>query len=138
MSYGSGAALQAAVFARLAGDAVLAGLVGGAIHDALPEGPVGGTWISLGPEEVRDASDTGGAGARHDFTVSVLSDAPGFQAAKAVAVAVSDALMAAPLELARGRVAGLWFLRARARRVENAATRRIDLTFRARVEEDPA
>lgn len=135
MSYASGAALQAAVFQRLAADAALAALVGTAIFDAVPPGTVTGTYVSLGPEDVRDASDTTGGGALHEFTVSVVTDASGFLQAKAVAVAVSDALTGAPLVLARGHLVGLWFLKARARRVQTGEMRRIDLSFRARIED---
>ena len=135
MSYGVGAALQAAVYQRLAGDGALDALVSGAIHDSIPPGTVTGTYVSLGPEDVRDASDQVGRGAVHEFTVSVVTDQAGFQQAKAVAAAVSDALTGASLPLSRGRLVGLWFLSARARRVEKADVRRIDLTFRARVED---
>lgn len=135
MSYAAALALQKAVYARLAADPQLAALVGGAIHDEAPAGPVTGSYVSLGPEEVRDASDGTAAGAQHDFTVSVISDAAGFGAAKAIAVAVSDALLGAPLALERGRVVGLWFLRARSVRDENGTLRRIDLRFRARTED---
>lgn len=135
MSYASGAALQAAVFQRLAADAALAALVGTAIFDAVPPGTVTGTYVSLGPEDVRDASDTTGGGALHEFTVSVVTDASGFLQAKAVAVAVSDALTGAPLTLGRGHLVGLWFLKARARRVQTGEMRRIDLGFRARIED---
>lgn len=135
MSYGSAAALQAAIYQRLAGDAALAALAGSAIYDAVPPASPAGTWVSLGPEEVRDASDASGPGAAHDFTVSVVTDAAGFQTAKEVAAAISDALLGgAPLALDRGHLVGLWFLRARARRFETPETRRIDLTFRARIE----
>ncbi|SOB98679.1 uncharacterized protein DUF3168 [Rhodobacter sp. JA431] len=133
MSYAIAAALQAAVYSRLTEDAALTALVGGAIYDAVPPGPVSGPYVSLGPESVRDASDATGAGAAHDFTLSVISDAAGFAGLKAVAGAVSDALLGTDLVLAQGHLVGLWFLRARARRVEKAQTRRIDLTFRARV-----
>ena len=135
MSYGVGAALQAAVYQRLVGDGALDALVSGAIHDSIPPGTVTGTYVSLGPEDVRDASDQVGRGAVHEFTVSVVTDQAGFQQAKAVAAAVSDALTGASLPLSRGRLVGLWFLSARARRVEKADVRRIDLTFRARVED---
>lgn len=135
MSYGVGAALQAAVYQRLAGDGALDALVSGAIHDSIPPGTVTGTYVSLGPEDVRDASDQVGRGALHEFTVSVVTDQAGFQQAKAVAAAVSDALTGANLPLSRGRLIGLWFLSARARRVEKADVRRIDLIFRARVED---
>ena len=134
MSYAVAGALQAAVYQQLRTDAVLAALVGAAVYDAVPPGTQVGTYVSLGPEDVADASDKTGEGAVHDFVISVITDAAGFATAKAAAAAVSDALVGADLALARGRLVGLWFLRAQARRVEKADTRRIDLTFRARVE----
>lgn len=134
MSYASAAALQQAVYARLSGDAAVTALVGSAIHDAAPPGETGGTYVTLGPEEAQDASDVTGQAARHDFVVSVVSDAAGFQTAKEIAAAVSDALLSQPITLARGHLAALWFLRARARRVDTGALRRIDLTFRALIE----
>lgn len=134
MSYAAGAALQAAVYQRLMADAALAALIGPAVFDAVPQGPVPGTYVTFGPEEAREAGDLSGGGAEHRFVVSVVTDAPGFRGAKAVAGAVSDALAGAELVLARGRLVGLWFDRARARREERAGLRRIDLTFRARVE----
>jgi hypothetical protein len=136
MSYASAAALQAAVYQRLVGDAAVGALVGAAIYDAVPPGPLPTTYLSLGPEDARDRSDKTGAGAEHDFTISVVTDAAGFQGAKALAGAVSDALVGAELVLTRGRVVDLWFLRARARRVGAADQRRIDMWFRARVDLD--
>ncbi len=134
MSYASAAALQAAVYQRLMADSAVDALVGSAIYDAVPPGPLPGLYLSLGPEDARDRSDQTGAGAEHEFSVSVVSDAAGFQTAKALAAAVSDALVGAELILARGRLVDLWFLRARARRVGAADQRRIDLWFRARVD----
>ncbi|ETD85643.1 DUF3168 domain-containing protein [Rhodobacter capsulatus] len=134
MSYAVAGALQAAVYQQLRADAVLAALVGPAVYDAVPPGVLAGTYVSLGPEDVADASDKSGAGAVHDFVISVITDAAGFATAKAAAAAVSDALVGADLALSRGRLVGLWFLRAKARRVEKADMRRIDLVFRARVE----
>ena len=134
MSYAIGAALQAAVYQHLRADPALGALVGTAIYDAVPPGTTTGTYVSLGPEDARDASDKTGTGAVHDFVISVITDEAGFQAVKAVAEAVSDALAAADLVLSRGHLVGLWFLKAQARRVETGATRRVDLTFRARVE----
>ncbi len=136
MSYGASSALQAAVYQRLVASDALEALVGGAIYDAVPPGALPPVYVSLGPENARDRSDKSGAGSEHDFTVSVVTDAAGFQTAKAIAGAVSDALVGAELVLARGRLVGLWFLRARARRVGAADRRRIDLWFRARVDLD--
>jgi hypothetical protein len=141
MSYAMAEALQGAIYARLSGDAALAALVGDAVHDAIPPGTPPGTFVLIGPEEVRDASDIGGAGAEHRLTISIITTADGFRSAKAAAVAVSDALAAPLPALARGRLVGLWFQRAVARRERPAApgaaeVRRIDLVYRARVEDD--
>lgn len=137
MSYAASAALQAAVFDRLTGDAALSALVGGAIFDAPPPGPLPETYVALGPEEARARGDASGGGAWHRFTVSVVSAGPGFLAAKRAAAAVSDALVDSDLSLARGRLAGLHFLRARARLQGRGSHRRIDLTFRARIDDTP-
>jgi len=132
MSYGAAAALQAAIYTRLTAAPALAGV---AVMDAIPSGGGTGTFVLLGPEEVIDQSDKTGGGAEHRLTIAVISDAAGFLAAKDVAVAVSDALVDAPLALARGRLVGLRFLRAKAVRLDEGGTRRIDLSFRARVED---
>ncbi len=135
MSYGVSAALQAAVYQHLLADAALGALVGGAIYDAVRPGVLPVTYVSLGQEDVRDRSDKTGKGALHIFTVSVVSSAAGFAGAKAVAAALSDALIDAPLTLARGVLVSLTFDRARARRAGDGDMRRIDLTFRARVDD---
>ena len=136
MSYGITAALQTAVYGALSGDVAVASLSGGAIYDALPPGPVPALYVALGPERVRDASDLTGAGAWHDFPVTVVSEGAGFAGAKALAAAVSDALSGASLTLGRGRLVSMNFLRARARRIDGA--REIEIWFRARVDEDAA
>lgn len=136
MSYAMAAALQEAVFQQLQGDAALAVLVGANIFDAAPAGAIPAIYVSLGPEDVKDRSDQSGAGARHEFTVSVVSQAAGFKSAKEAAGAVSDALLSSALVLSRGRVVSLNFLRAIAKRVQDADVRRIDLRFAARLEDD--
>ncbi len=135
MSYAASAALQQAVYQRLTGDAALEALVGGEIYDAAPAGTLPETYVTLGPEDVRARSDGSGEGAWHRFIVSVVTEGAGFQTAKDVAGAVSDALVGADLQLSRGRLVDLQFFRARARRERADALRRIDLTFRARVED---
>lgn len=136
MSYGASGALQAAVFDRLSADAALGALVGTAIYDALPPGILPSLYVVIGPERVRDRSDKTGRGAEHDFTVSVVTDVAGFAVAKAAAGAVSDALVHAPLDLSRGHLVGLHFVRAVAARVGAGGERQIDLTFRARIDDD--
>lgn len=130
MSYAVAAALQAAVYQRL-----VTTLPGVSVHDALPPGAGNGTFVLIGPEEVFDAGDKTGGGAEHRFVVSVISDENGFLAAKEIAVAISDALVDANLVLTRGRVVSLRFLKAVAKRLDAGAARRIDLQFRARVED---
>lgn len=136
MSYAVSSALQSAVYQRLVADTDLALLVGSAIYDTVPAGTVPATYVSLGPEDVRDRSDQTGAGALHFVTISVVTDEAGFQTAKDVAAVVSDALVDAELILARGRLIYLRFDRATARRVGVGETRRIDIRFRARVEDN--
>jgi hypothetical protein len=133
MSYGITAALQEAVYGALSADAEVAARSAGAIYDALPPGPVPGLYVALGPERARDASDKTGAGAIHDFPVTIVTEGAGFAAAKGLAAAISDALDGAQLGLARGRLVSLDFRRARARRVDGA--REIELWFRARVDD---
>lgn len=137
MSYQLSAALQGAVYRALRSDDRLGALVGDAIFDAMPVSPPSGTYVALGPEEVADAGDMTGGGSRHDFVVSVLSgadEAGGFAGVKAAAAAVSAVLEDGDVQTDAGRIAGLWFLRARARRSEGGMGRRVDLTFRARID----
>ncbi|MFG6081232.1 DUF3168 domain-containing protein [Paracoccus litorisediminis] len=135
MSFAASVALQAAVYRALRQHEGLGLLVGDAIYDALPVEAPSGTHVALGQDDVRDAGDATGAGSAHDFTVSVLSGAgAGFSGVKMAAAAVTDALEGAALALGRGHLVGLWFLRSRAKRTENGAGRRVDLTFRARID----
>lgn len=131
MSYQAAAALQSAIYTRLAG---FAGLSGVSIVDAMPPGTAPGTFVLIGPEQVLDQSDKSRGGAEHRFEIAVISDAAGFLTAKQVAGAVSEALVGAALTLGTGRLVSIQFLRAAARRLEAGDTRRIDMTFRARIE----
>ena len=135
MSYGVAAALQTAIYQALTGDAVLSGLVGSDIYDAIPAGSVPALYVALGPELARDRSDKTGDGAEHEFTVSVVTDSAGFAQAKEAAAAVSDALVDADLALSRGSLVSLNFYRAKAARIGSADERRIDLIFKARVQD---
>lgn len=130
MSYQAAPALQTAVFQQLSN---WPALVGVAIYDAVPPN-VTGTFVLIGPEETRDQSDKSGAGAEHQMMISVITDATGFLSIKTIAADISEALIDAPLTLAQGQLVSLLFLRASARRIEEGETRRIDLTFRARID----
>ena len=131
MSYRASAALQSAIFARLAGFPALAGVT---IVDAVPPGTSPPNFVLIGPEVVTDQSDKSGPGAEHRFDISVISDASGFLTAKGIAGAVSAALEGAALSLTLGRVVSISFTRAVARRLDDGTARRIDMTFRARIE----
>lgn len=131
MSYAAAAALQTAVYGRLSG---WPGLAGVAVVDAMPTGTAPETFVLIGPEAVVDQSDKTGAGAEHRFEVAVISTDTGFLSAKTAAAEVSQALVGAGLTLSAGHLVGIWFQRAVARRLDEGATRRIDLTFRARID----
>ena len=131
MSYSAAAALQAAIYGRLTGFPALAGVP---VLDATPPGVGPDTFVLIGPEFVNDRSDKSGKGADHVFSVAVISKAAGFRGAKLVAGAVSDALTGTGMTLTSGRLVYLAFLQARARRLGEGGVRRIDMTFRARVE----
>ena len=137
MSYSVAAALQGAVYERLRADPALGALVGEAIFDALPSGVAPATYVLLGEEQVRDRSDATGNGAEHVLSIAVVSEESGFAQAKAVAVAIGDALQDADLALSRGRLVALGFQRAQAKRTgRTGSVRRIELRFRARVEDN--
>lgn len=136
MSYAMSGALQAAIYSALTTDPALDSLIGNAIYDAVPGGVLPDTYISLGLEQVRDASDQTGDGAVHRVDVSVITSEPGFAGAKAVAAAISDALHGVDLPLSRGRLIYLRFERARAVRIDTRAGREIRLRFAARVEDE--
>ncbi|UWQ16988.1 DUF3168 domain-containing protein [Jannaschia sp. M317] len=135
MTYAMGDSLQMAIYSRLSGDPAMDTLLGGAIYDAVPQSAPD-LFVALGPERVRDASDKSGAGALHEMTISVVTTGDGYLAAKEAAALVSDTLLSGALTLTRGRVVYLRFLRARARRDRAEGTRRIDMTFRARLDDD--
>jgi hypothetical protein len=109
-------ALQLAVYAALQGDTVVMDLSGGAIFDAVPPGCGSGIAREPRPRAGADRADKTGPGALHEFSVLVVSDGAGFATAKALAVAVSDALDNAALTLSRGTLVSLDFRRATARR----------------------
>lgn len=136
MTYALAAPLQTAVYQTLTGAAQVASLVGTHIYDALPTGRLPDLYLTLGAESVVDRSDFGICGAEHRLTISVISKASGFAQAKALAAAVNDTLDQAQMSLSRGRLTFIRFERAQALRTGNSRQlRRIDLQFRARVED---
>ncbi len=137
MSMALSAALQGAVYAALVADPALVALVGSEVYDApLPVGSSlpPGEFVTLGEEVVRPFGSVTSSGAVHDFVVSVHSTASGFGAAKAVAAAVSAVLVDAALPVSGGALVALRFVKAQAKRGVAPELRRIDMRFRAVVE----
>lgn len=128
MTYVLAAPLQTAVFERLSGDSALSAIP---VFDAPPTGQPPSLYVALGPEDVRDRSDKTGHAAQHRFSVSVVGDGGGFHVLKQTAASVEEALAVGPLSLSRGRVVSLRFERAVARRDRNGTRRRVEMTFRA-------
>ena len=135
MSYALSGAFQTAIYERLHNDTGLTGLIGDAVFDAVPEGSLPETYVLLGTETAKDASDATGAAAELRFVVSVVTRAPGFVTAKSVASMICDLLHGMTPVLSRGHVVDMAFQKANARRIDGAAGRQIDLQFRARLDE---
>ena len=135
MSYGTSAGLQAALYGVLSADASLTGLIGSHVYDGVPAGEIPSAYVVIGSEDVRDRSDQTGGMDQYRVTIGVVTEADGFQRAKEIAGAVSDALDGAVPALSRGRIINLSFERARARRVRAGQVRRIDLIFRILVDD---
>lgn len=139
MSYLYSGGLQAAVYQRLAADAVLGGLVGAAIYDAPLEyrpDQAAPDYVTLGEERARANDTKTSAGAIHDFNVTIHSGRDGFDRVKQIAAAVCAALVDAPLALDRGHLVGLRFLLARAERGPAPEKRKVVLLFRAVVDQE--
>lgn len=138
MTYAVAGALQKAVYTRLTADVALTALVGSAIYDA-PKPAKGGdpaSHVTIGEETARAASTKTSQGAVHDFNISVHSKGEGFAKAKAIAAAICDALIDAPMVLTRGHLVALRFIWARAERGDPEEARRIVLRFRAVIEDN--
>lgn len=135
MTLGHLAALHRAIYAILANDTDISAIIGGHIYDALPAGPLPEVFISLGAEVMTDRSDKTGGGSEHEFVISVITTQPGFLRAKDVAAAIGRALLEDAPAFGDLPVVYLNFTRADARRDTDTQTRRIDLRFRARIDQ---
>jgi hypothetical protein len=123
-------ALQKAIYARLAGDAELASLVGARIHDNVP-GDTGFPYVTLG-ESFIGAWNTGeSTGAEHRLTLHAYSRAGGRSQAKTILGALNAALHDAALTPEGHRLVNLRFLDAETRREADGATWRGTIRFRA-------
>lgn len=139
MSLSLSGELQGAIYTALVNDATLVGLVGTEIYDApLPSGGnlPDGEHVTLGEESVKPFNSMTSRGSVHDFDIFVHSTASGFSAAKDVIKAIGDVLDDASLSLIGGNLIRLQFLKARARRGVAPELRRVELRFRAVLEEN--
>ncbi|HEU0220836.1 MAG TPA: DUF3168 domain-containing protein [Paracoccaceae bacterium] len=139
MTYALAWPLQEAVFAALQAHAGVTAIVGTRIYDAAPHAanvpdPLE-DYVTLGEELVRPFNTADGIGGTHDFAVTVHSGRDGFQRSKALAGAICDALIDAPLALSRGRLVALRFVQAQALRGRAPERRRVVLRFRAVIED---
>ncbi len=138
MTYSLAEPLQRAVYQRLIADATLSGLIGDDIFDAplpIDGAPTPDEYVTLGPESVTDGASMTTTGAVHDFAVTVHSNTSGFSTAKQVAGAICDVLLDAEMNLDRGVLIYLRFLRAKAEVGKSPEKRRITLKFRAFLED---
>lgn len=124
-------ALQAAIFARLSGTAVLTALVGAnGITDrrlAEPRSPL----VVIAGIDSTDRATATEAGEEHTVTLEVWSDADGHRQAQAAAAAVRTALHNAALTLSGHHLVLLFHRDTRLGRDGKSRFHRADLRFRA-------
>ncbi|GLQ34055.1 hypothetical protein GCM10007939_03380 [Amylibacter marinus] len=135
MSFQHTLALQAAIFDILSNDLGLGSLAGGAVYDEVPAGELPDTYILIGEEKALDRSDYTSTSTRHDITISVISNQSGFLIAKACASRICDLLVGQSWVLSSGNMRSFRLVTAKARRSTGAANRRIDLIFKAFIDE---
>ncbi len=127
-------ALQEAVFAALAADAALTGLIGaGRVHDGPPRNAAA-PYVHLGEVTARDWSTSTEGGTEIVFAVVAWSRLPGRSEALAIAERVRVVLHDAPLVLAGHRLVNLRHLATETARAEKPEGRRAVVRFRAAVE----
>jgi hypothetical protein len=135
MSVVHSAALQSAIYQELIGAVSISSLIGANVFDAVPSASAATTYVLIGEEKVLSRSDFGKAASRHDVTVNVVSTASGFSDAKIVASEICNVLDGSALNLTSGNLRNIQFISAKSRRDTGAAERRIDLIFRALIDE---
>lgn len=124
-------ALREAVVARLAGDAALVALLGGArIHDEPPRAAAG-VYAVLSDTRLRDWSTGSDRGHEQDFSVTVWAQEGGARSALLAAARIEALLHDAPLVLAGHRLVNLRITAADTRRDGRANRSRIMLRLRA-------
>ncbi|MEM7243275.1 MAG: DUF3168 domain-containing protein [Pseudomonadota bacterium] len=128
--------LQSAIYDALTNDATITSLVGSAIYDATPSGTLPGTFILIGEDSVFDRSDKTHSAANYFIRISVVTTASGFGGAKTIAAGICNVIEEANLSLANGHLRRIEFRRAIAKRNNAGTERKIDLIFRAFIEQE--
>lgn len=123
-------ALQTALFAALKGDAALAALTGGRIHDAAPQGAAFPHLVLADLASI-DASDSGGEGLEHFATFLVWSRSGGRRETLEILGAMTACLDGAALPLSGHHLVGLAVERTETRREADGITFRGLLRLRA-------
>jgi hypothetical protein len=127
-------ALQKAVFATLAGDATLAGLLGGAkVYDGAPRNAAA-PYVHLGELVARDWSTATEAGSEITFAVVVWSRAEGRIEGIAIADRVTALLHDQDLAVEGFTLVNLRHVATETARVDKPEGRRVVARFRAVVE----
>lgn len=126
-------ALQEAVFATLSGDAALAALVGGRVHDGPPRN-VAAPYLHLGEMTVRDWSTGTEEGAELRFEIVAVSREAGRSEALAIGERVRALLHEAAPALEGWRLVSLRHLSTQSGKSDRPALRRAVLRFRATLE----
>ncbi len=139
MTYALSWPLQEGIFSAICADGACVGFFDHRVFDGPApfqgEAEAEGLFLTLGDEQARDWSTTSDSGAEHIVVLTVHAPRRSFGEAKQAAAAVSDALLAAPLTLSRGRVVNARFAEARTRRLERDALRQVEMRFRFVVED---
>jgi hypothetical protein len=124
-------ALQQSIFARLAADAALNGLLGGPrVHDDVPQASPF-PYISFGHSLVRDWSTGSEDGSEHVVTLHVWSQGKGKKEAHEIMDAVRSALHDQALSLAGHRLVNLRHELSEARREPDGDTTHGIVRYRA-------
>lgn len=124
-------ALRAAVRNRLADDAALSGLLGGAkIYDEVPAGAEV-PYVVMADIESREAGDATADGQEHRFTLNIWSQEAGMGQALSAANEVVNALEGGNFPLEGHHLTNLRWLATEARRASDGRHRMAQLRFRA-------
>lgn len=128
-------ALQAAIHARLTGDAALSALIGSRIHD-LPPAPVTAPYVSYGPSTTVPLDAECIAAREETLQIDVWSEAQdGYREAKTICDAIKGALHEADLDLGTHALAQIRIAAMRVFRDPDGRTTHGVLTVQAVIEE---